>query len=776
MPNQAAASENDSEQLRQLLNESQFAAATYCDGPSIIVAGAGSGKTRVLTYKIAYLLQQGWRPSQILALTFTNKAANEMKERIAKIVGEKRARYLWMGTFHSIFARMLRTEAERIGFTHNFTIYDQSDSKSLIRSLIKEMKLDDKIYRPSAIQGRISFAKNQLMTPALYEANADCMQSDRNSRTPLFLEIYQTYCQRCRAANALDFDDLLLYTNILFDRNPDILAQYQQRFGYILVDEYQDTNRAQHLIVSKLAAQHQRICVVGDDAQSIYSFRGANIDNMLLFEQQYAGCKLFKLERNYRSTQTIVNAANSLIAKNDNQIRKTIYSKGDVGDKIRILNAYSDYDEAFAVAALLCEKLAANGDTYSDYAILYRTNAQSRVLEEALRKRSVPYKIYGGLSFYQRKEVKDVLAYLRLIVNGSDEESFKRVINYPARGIGETTQNKVLACAHAHNVSALQVAQQPEQFALDVNKGTAKKLTDFGAFIDGFRQSNAEKNAYAIAEQLVLDSGIMRDILADQSPDSLERKENVQELLNAINQFCEERANAGETELKLEDFLSEVALLTDQDNEEAEECDRITLMTVHAAKGLEFKHVFIVGLEENLFPSAMCETQREIEEERRLLYVAITRAKTDCTISYAKSRFRNGQTQFQNRSRFLDDIDEQYLQLPLEMRQRPHTEQTQPPRFSGFRGGFAPRTADFAPPKSAPTATPTPNMRRVTPGMVAGNAKFPFNVGMRVRHSRFGDGEILRIEGEGDSTKAIVAFDTEGTKPLLLKYAHLTII
>ena len=772
MPNQAAASENNSEQLRKLLNESQFAAATYCDGPSLIVAGAGSGKTRVLTYKIAYLLQQGWRPSQILALTFTNKAANEMKERIAKIVGDKTARYLWMGTFHSIFARMLRAEADHIGFTHDFTIYDQSDSKSLIRSLIKEMKLDDKVYRPSAIQGRISFAKNQLITPALYEASADCMQSDRNSRTPLFLEIYKNYCQRCRAANALDFDDLLLYTNILFDRNPDILAQYQQRFGYILVDEYQDTNRAQHLIVSKLAAQHQRICVVGDDAQSIYSFRGANIDNMLLFEQQYTGCRLFKLERNYRSTQTIVNAANSLIEKNENQIRKTVYSKGEVGDKIRVMGAYSDYDEAFAVAAALCDKLAANHDEYSDYAILYRTNAQSRVLEEALRKRAVPYKIYGGLSFYQRKEVKDVLAYLRLIVNPSDEESFKRVINYPARGIGETTQNKVLACAHDHNVSALQVAQQPAQFALDVNKGAAKKLADFGAFIDGFRQLNGEKDAYAIAEQLVLESGIMRDILADQSPDSLDRKENVQELLNAINQFCEEKANAGETELRLEDFLSEVALLTDQDNEKPEDRNRVTLMTVHSAKGLEFKHVFIVGLEENLFPSAMCETAREIEEERRLLYVAITRAKSDCTISYAKSRFRNGQTQFQNRSRFIDDIDTQYLQLPPEMRVQPRVERPVLPRFSGFKGGFAPRTAENAPQKPAPT----PNMRRVTPSMVAGNAKFPFREGMRVRHNRFGDGEILRIEGDGDSTKAIVAFDTNGIKPLLLKYARLTVI
>lgn len=776
MPNLSANSANDSEQLRKLLNDNQFAAATYCDGPSIIVAGAGSGKTRVLTYKIAYLLQQGWRPSQILALTFTNKAANEMKERIASIVGEKAARYLWMGTFHSIFARMLRAEAEHIGFTHDFTIYDQSDSKSLIRSLIKEAKLDEKVYRPGAIQGRISFAKNQLMTPALYESNAECMQNDRNSRTPFFLELYKNYCQRCREANALDFDDLLLYTNLLFDRNPDILAQYQQRFGYILVDEYQDTNRAQHLIVSKLAAMHRHICVVGDDAQSIYSFRGANIDNMLQFQEQYAGCRLFKLERNYRSTQTIVNAANSLIAKNEGQIRKTVYSEGKTGEKIRVISAYSDYDEAFAVAAMLCEKVALNDDLYSDYAILYRTNAQSRTLEEALRKRSVPYKIYGGLSFYQRKEVKDVLAYLRLVVNPADEESFKRIVNYPARGIGETTQNKVLACAHAHHVGALQVAQQPAQFALDVNKGTAKKLSDFGDFIEKFRLLNNEKNAYTIAEQMVLESGIMRDIMADTSPESLDRKENVQELLNAINQFCEEKANNGDTELKLADFLSEVALLTDQDNDNSEDNDRVTLMTVHSAKGLEFKHVFIAGLEENLFPSAMCESQREIEEERRLLYVAITRAKDDCTISYAKSRFRNGQTQFQNRSRFIEDIDAQYLQLPPEMRITPQVETTPLPRFSGFNGRRMPLPANIAPLQTAPATAPHTSMRRITPGMVAGNTKFPFSVGMRVRHNRFGEGEIVRIEGEGDSTKAFVAFDKDGTKPLLLKYARLEII
>ncbi|MGM9781966.1 MAG: ATP-dependent helicase [Paludibacteraceae bacterium] len=763
MPNNS-----DTDLLRNLLNDNQFDAVTYCDGPSLIVAGAGSGKTRVLTYKIAYLLQQGWHPSQILALTFTNKTADEMKTRIAAIVGSQAARYLWMGTFHSIFARILRSEAEHIGFRHDFTIYDQSDSKSLIRSLIKEMKLDDKTYRLSTMQNRISFAKNHLLTPELYRASSDCMHNDANSRTPLFADLYTLYCQRCKASNAMDFDDLLLYTNILFDRNPDILARYQQRFGYILVDEYQDTNRAQHLIVSKLAAQHQRICVVGDDAQSIYSFRGANIDNMLQFQEQYAGCRLFKLERNYRSTQTIVNAANSLIAKNNHQIRKTIYSQGEVGSRIRVLSSYSDYDEAFAVATTINNSLRTTGDDYSDYAILYRTNSQSRTLEEALRKYNIPYKIYGGLSFYQRKEVKDVLAYLRLIINSDDEEAFKRVINYPARGIGDTTQGKVLACAHQHQAGALTIIRDISHFGLDVNAGTAKKLTAFADMMAQFEQQNATLNAYAIAELVVKESGIMRDILADNSPENLSRKENVQELLSAINQFCEDKANHGDTELRLEDFLSEVALLTDQDDEKDEDKNRVTLMTVHAAKGLEFKHIFIVGLEEDLFPSAMCETERDLEEERRLLYVAITRAKDDCVISYAKSRFRNGQTQFSNPSRFIDEIDEKYMLMPPGIRQTPMMEQTPRPRFVGFRNHAG----------TTPAATPAPhqNMRRITPGMVSGNTKYPYTVGMRVRHNIFGDGQIVGIEGEGDATKAFIAFDKSGNKPLLLKYAKLTII
>ncbi|HKL96204.1 MAG TPA: UvrD-helicase domain-containing protein, partial [Paludibacteraceae bacterium] len=588
---------NNSADLRNLLNSNQYDAVTYTDGPSVIVAGAGSGKTRVLTYKVAYLLQQGWHPGQILALTFTNKAAKEMKSRISKLVGEKSTKYLWVGTFHAIFSKILRYESKHIGFTSDFTIYDSSDSKSLIRSLVKELQLDDKIYKANNLQSRISFAKNQLVSPTDYANDSSAMRSDLNSRTPRFLEVYQLYCQRCRNSNAMDFDDLLIYTNTLFEKHPEILAKYQTRFGYILVDEYQDTNRAQHLIVSKLAAHHQRICVVGDDAQSIYSFRGANIDNMLLFQRQYEGCKLFKLEQNYRSTQTIVNAANSLISKNEHQIRKNVFSDGDIGKLIKVLTAYSDYDEAFTVANSMHESIKETKDAFSDYAILYRTNAQSRTLEEALRKRAIPYKIYGGVSFYQRKEVKDILAYLRLIINPNDEESFKRIINYPIRGVGETTLQKILKAAHEQSISPLKLIQNLADFTLDVNKGMVNKLQNFSSLMDQFIALNEDKDAYVVAEQVVLATGIMRDISIDSTPENLSRKENVQELLSAINQFCEEKANAGDIELKLVDFLSEVALLTDQDLTSEENQNHITMMTVHAAKGLEFKHVYIVGLE-----------------------------------------------------------------------------------------------------------------------------------------------------------------------------------
>lgn len=756
---------NNSADLRNLLNSNQYDAVTYTDGPSVIVAGAGSGKTRVLTYKVAYLLQQGWHPGQILALTFTNKAAKEMKNRISKLVGEKSTKYLWVGTFHAIFSKILRYESKHIGFTSDFTIYDSSDSKSLIRSLVKELQLDDKIYKANNLQSRISFAKNQLVSPTDYANDSSAMRSDLNSRTPRFLEVYQLYCQRCRNSNAMDFDDLLIYTNTLFEKYPEILAKYQTRFGYILVDEYQDTNRAQHLIVSKLAAHHQRICVVGDDAQSIYSFRGANIDNMLLFQRQYDGCKLFKLEQNYRSTQTIVNAANSLISKNEHQIRKNVFSEGDVGKSIKVLTAYSDYDEAFTVANSMHESINETKDAYSDYAILYRTNAQSRTLEEALRKRAIPYKIYGGVSFYQRKEVKDILAYLRLIINPNDEESFKRIINYPIRGIGETTLQKILKAAHEQSISPLKLIQNSADFTLDINKGMTSKLQNFSSLMDQFIALNEDKDAYVVAEQVVLATGIMRDISIDSTPENLSRKENVQELLSAINQFCEEKANAGDIELKLVDFLSEVALLTDQDLTSEENQNHITMMTVHAAKGLEFKHVYIVGLEENLFPSNMCETEREVEEERRLLYVAITRAKNDCVISYAKSRFRHGQTQFSNPSRFLHDIDPKYLQTATGDFIKPEIVRSTPPIFSHFN------------PNNTPTTPTTQRLKRIIPtGHETGRTNCAYKVGMRVAHNVFGTGEIILIEGNGENTKAHIKFEMNGTKPLLLKYAKLTII
>ena len=758
---------NESRLLNEL-NEGQRAAVEYCDGAQLVVAGAGSGKTRVLTYKIAYLIDRGMTPWRILALTFTNKAANEMKDRIGKIVGEEKARHIHMGTFHSVFSRILRTEAQHLGYDSNFTIYDQSDSRSLVKAIIKEMNLDEKKYKPAAVAERISSAKNHKVNAMAYMLDGRYKKRDTDNGVPMVAEIYQRYDQRCRQANAMDFDDLLLNFYFLLTNDEAMRQKYANRYDYVLVDEYQDTNSVQQEIVLLLTRDKQRVCVVGDDAQSIYSFRGANIDNMLQFQEQYAGCRLFKLERNYRSTQTIVNAANSLIAKNNHQIRKTIYSQGEVGSRIRVLSSYSDYDEAFAVATTINNSLRTTGDDYSDYAILYRTNSQSRTLEEALRKYNIPYKIYGGLSFYQRKEVKDVLAYLRLIINSDDEEAFKRVINYPARGIGDTTQGKVLACAHQHQAGALTIIRDISHFGLDVNAGTAKKLTAFADMMAQFEQQNATLNAYAIAELVVKESGIMRDILADNSPENLSRKENVQELLSAINQFCEDKANHGDTELRLEDFLSEVALLTDQDDEKDEDKNRVTLMTVHAAKGLEFKHIFIVGLEEDLFPSAMCETERDLEEERRLLYVAITRAKDDCVISYAKSRFRNGQTQFSNPSRFIDEIDAKYMLMPPGIRQTPMMEQTPRPRFVGFRNHAG----------STPATTPAPhqNMRRITPGMVSGNTKYPYTVGMRVRHNIFGDGQIVGIEGEGDATKAFIAFDKSGNKPLLLKYAKLTII
>ena len=782
--------------LDELLNPSQKAAVEYNEGASVIVAGAGSGKTRVLTYKIAYLLEQGMMAYNILALTFTNKAAREMKERIMKVVGPSASRGLWMGTFHSIFSRILRAEAEVIGFTPQFTIYDTSDSKALIKSIIKEMGLDDKVYKSSAVQSRISNAKNHLITPHVYNSNAANYTDDKRHNTPEFGRIYETYCRRCREANAMDFDDLLVYTAFLFKQRPDVLARYQDRFQYVLVDEYQDTNTVQHSIVMQLAAKYGRVCVVGDDAQSIYSFRGAEIDNILGFQRCFERCRLFKLEQNYRSTQTIVNAANSLIAKNKNQIPKSVYSQLAVGEPIEVVSTYSDFEEGYAVAKDIQHVVNKRFVAYEDVAVLYRTNAQSRVLEEALRKSGIPYKIYGGLSFYQRKEIKDVIAYLRLIINPSDEEALKRVINYPARGIGDTTQQKLLKVVHENpRVPALEIIADPLKYGVDVKGAAAGKLQKFAELINSFLDENEQQDAYHVAERVVFGSGIMADVSVDTSVENLSRKENIQEFLNAVHEFCDQKVNNGDNDIRLVNFLNEVSLITDQDTDKPEDKNTVTLMTVHAAKGLEFAYIYIVGMEENLFPSMMVESERDLEEERRLFYVAITRAKERCMITYAKSRFRNGQTQFSNPSRFIYDVDKRYLRLPQDSAfgrggvvdpysmfddARPYSSRTDE-TSRGFASNKDSAFGAFK--KKEIIKTPVPKQtHKGTFKPVSSASKAPaavqdvmgFFVGERVAHSTFGEGKILEITGEGDNRKARIDFDDFGEKQLLLKYARLS--
>lgn len=629
------------------LNESQRAAVLYNDGPSLVIAGAGSGKTRVLTYKIAWLLENGYQPWNILALTFTNKAAREMKARIARQVGPERARWLWMGTFHSLFLRILHTEADVLGFTHQFTIYDTADSKSLIRSIVKEMQLNEKTYKPGLIQSRISNAKNHLVSPADYARSKEAYEYDCAAQVPALRDVYRRYWERCRQADAMDFDDLLFYTFLLFRDHPDVLARYQEQFRYILVDEYQDTNVAQHSIVLQLAKNHQHVCVVGDDAQSIYSFRGADIDNILYFTKTFPGTRVFKLEQNYRSTQTIVSAANSLISKNQRQIHKDVFSEKDPGEPIGVLQAYSDVEEGEMVVNKIAALRRQSGYGYADFAVLYRTNAQSRIFEEALRKRNMPYRIYGGLSFYQRKEIKDVIAYFRLVANPNDEEAFKRIINYPARGIGDTTVGKIVAAATVNNVSLWTVLCEPLAYGLNFNKGTAGKLQGFRDLIASFMDDLERKNASELGEDIVRQAGIINDVCQDNSPENLSRKENIEELMNGMRDFCAERLEEGNEHIALGDFLSEVSLLTDQDSDKDDDGEKITLMTVHSAKGLEFRNVFVVGMEENLFPSAMTvDSPRALEEERRLFYVAITRAEEHCFLSYAKTRMRYGKTEF----------------------------------------------------------------------------------------------------------------------------------
>lgn len=776
------------EEYLDQLNESQREAVKYNEGPSLVIAGAGSGKTRVLTYKIAYLVHLGLAPQSILALTFTNKAAREMKERIAKITGDQTARRLWMGTFHSIFSRILRYEAEHIGYPSNFTIYDASDSKSLLKAIIKEMQLDDKVYRIGMIQSRISNAKNALVTWKAYEQSKELMQHDIDSKVPLLREIYKRYQNRCQQAGAMDFDDLLLQTNILFRDHPQVLEKYRSFFQFVLVDEYQDTNFAQHLIVQKLCEQHRRICVVGDDAQSIYSFRGANIDNILQFKNQYPGCRIFKLERNYRSTQNIVNAANSLIHKNKEQIFKNVYSEKEQGSKVRVSSSYSDYEEGYAVAAMINEMRMRKDYDYSEFAILYRTNAQSRILEEALRKRGIPYKIYGGLSFYQRKEVKDVISYLRLIVNPYDEEAFKRVINYPSRGIGDTTVNKVISAATENNVSLWTVLNAPIDYALPINSGTAKKLSDFREMIERFIQENARLSAEEMAAMVVKESGIVSTLFQDRSVEGISKQENLQELLKGISEFCELRREEGVEQVSLADFLSEISLLTDQDNDKDEQANKVTMMTVHAAKGLEFRNVFVVGLEEELFPSSMSkDNPRAVEEERRLFYVAITRAEENCVLTYAKSRFRNGQSAMCSPSRFLKDIDVQFLELPADSSADTFAAARERFERPAFSSPFQqPRAVEKEEPsfispvaqaqqrqrlRKVETATSSPVSSSAPASDLSGLC-----VGAKVRHDRFGEGEVIAIEGDGGNAKATVAFTHFGQKQLLLKFARLTII
>ena len=773
----------------QELNEGQRDAVLYNDGPSLVIAGAGSGKTRVLTYKIAYLLENGYQPWNILALTFTNKAAREMKERIARQVGTDRARHLWMGTFHSMFLRILHVEAQHLGFTSQFTIYDTADSKSLLRSIIKEMGLDEKVYKPGVVQARISNAKNHLVSPAGYAGNKEAYEGDCAAKMPAVRDIYQRYWDRCRQADAMDFDDLLFYTFLLFRDHPEVLSRYQGQFRYILVDEYQDTNFAQHSIVLQLAKDHQHVCVVGDDAQSIYSFRGADIDNILYFTKVYPGTKVFKLEQNYRSTQTIVRAANSLIEKNQRQIHKEVFSEKEKGESIGVYQAYSDVEEGDIVVNKIAELRRREHCAYSDFAILYRTNAQSRVFEEAMRKRGMPYRIYGGLSFYQRKEIKDVIAYFRLVVNPNDEEAFKRIINYPARGIGDTTVGKIIAAATDNNVSLWTVLNEPLTYGLSINKGTAGKLQGFRELISGFITGVAEKNAYEAGAEIIRQSGIINDVCQDNSPENLSRKENIEELINGISDFCAQRQEEGNNNILLGDFLSEVSLLTDQDSDKDGDGEKITLMTVHSAKGLEFKNVFVVGMEENLFPSGMVgDSPRALEEERRLFYVAITRAEEHCFLSYAKTRFRYGKMEFGSPSRFLKDIDTRFLQLPQDAvigrRIDEGAGNFRKEKERSFSFSSYDKKEESSRPKQ-PIISPTVprNLKRVSPSSgsaapVAGAAPASTGVcsGQLIEHERFGLGEVIKVEGDGDNAKATIRFKNAGDKQLLLRFARFKVI
>ncbi len=765
------------------LNDSQRRAVEYTDGASLVIAGAGSGKTRVLTYKIAYLLKSGLAPSSILALTFTNKAAREMKNRVAGLVGERTARYLWMGTFHSVFSRILRNEADKLGYTKNFSIYDSSDSSSLIKSIVKDLGLDDKIYKAGFVHSRISAAKNNLITPGAYASSAELLKSDSHARVPRLNEIYQIYVMRCKKSDAMDFDDLLLQTNILFRDYPEVLQKYREHFSYILVDEYQDTNYAQYLIVKRLAEQHEKVCVVGDDAQSIYSFRGANIDNILQFVNHYQSAQVFKLEQNYRSTQTIVNAANSLIDKNAGQIPKKVFSEKDRGHKIKVLQLHSDLEEGLVVSNQILDFIADQDYRYEEMAILYRTNAQSRVLEDQLRKSLIPYRIYGGLSFYQRKEIKDVIAYCRLVVNHNDEEALRRIINVPARGIGDTTVKKLFECAALHQVPVWEVLVDMLKYQLPVNAGTATKLRNFREMIEAFSAGWETLNAFQMMEDIIKKTGIISDTYADRSPESISRQENVQELLNAIREFCEQKNEQGDTAL-LNDFLAEVSLLTDQDTDNESGSDRVTMMTVHAAKGLEYKVVFIVGMEEELFPSAFSmDSLKSLEEERRLFYVAITRAEERCFVSFARSRFRNGQLNLAVPSRFIKDIDPAFLDYPSENKRKSTTTSLNFDDDDMFLPTGKPAMPEWMRKKPEPAVNQYSNPRRlqkISNTNIASSAEPSANpsipVGKFVKHPQFGIGKVLSVSMSGANEKAEIDFAEKGVKSLLLKFAKLELL
>ena len=765
------------------LNEAQRAAVEYIDGPSLVIAGAGSGKTRVLTYKIAYLLSQGMKPWSIMALTFTNKAAREMKERIGKLVGNDLAQHLYMGTFHSIFSRILRAEAEHIGFNNNFTIYDESDSRSQIKAIVKEMGLDDKKYKPAAVHAKISMAKNNLMSAAAYESDAAIFEQNKRAQIPEVGKIFVAYVQRCKQANAMDFDDLLTLTYQLFREHEDIRHKYAARFDYVLVDEYQDTNHVQMSIVMQLCQEKQRVCAVGDDSQSIYSFRGANIDNILNYQKQLPGTQLFKLEQNYRSTQTIVEAANSLIHHNRNQIQKEVFSKNDKGEKILYKPAYSDKEEALIVAKNIQRIKRQDDCGYDQFAILYRTNAQSRSFEEEFRKQGIPYRIYGGLSFYQRKEIKDIIAYFRLVANPDDEEAFKRIINYPARGIGATTVMKIADCAHQNQVSFWEVIGNVEHYGLNVNKGTQTKLEKFRLLISSFIDRSHTLDVYELGDAIIRESRISEDIMSGKNADDLARQENLEEFLSGMQTFVAGRQEEGRMdEAYLTDYLQDVALLTDADSEGEKDEPRVSLMTIHAAKGLEFATVFVVGLEENIFPSPLAAISvRELEEERRLLYVAITRAEKHCILTNAKNRFRYGKMEFDNPSRFIDEIDASLIEGGEEAPESSFGGGRSPYGGYGSEGGYGGRMPwdrdrsgyrrdyqNSKPVASQFMADPKPAFASSAAGSLC--------EGCRIEHQRFGIGTVLKIEGTGENTKATVEFQNAGTKQLLLKFAKFTIL